>query len=135
MRANAIKSFLMIVLLLTQLESFFPMCYVKYKKQYKPEPGLSKEEFRCTEWFWLCSKTYGRYDVASNKFIFSSEGLNKHKLEQRGNEALENFHPVRGETEKVPQQTEFSFRTNNQAAATNDQTKKVKSYFYPERIV
>ena len=38
---------------------FFPRtCCVKHKQHEKREPGLFKEEFRCTEMFCLCSKTY-----------------------------------------------------------------------------
>ena len=38
--------------------NFFPRpCCAKYKKHDKREPGLFKEEFRCTELLCLCSKT------------------------------------------------------------------------------
>ena len=36
------------------------------------EPGLFKEEFKCTEMLCLCSKTYCCYDNKSDKFKFSS---------------------------------------------------------------
>ena len=37
---------------------FFPgTCSVKHKQHDKREPGLFKEEFRCTEMLCLCSKT------------------------------------------------------------------------------
>ena len=43
---------------------FFPRTYcVKHKQQDKREPGLFKEEFRCTEMLYLCSKTYCGFDV------------------------------------------------------------------------
>ena len=39
--------------------NFFPRtCCVKHKQHDKREPGLFKEEFRCTEMLCLCSKTY-----------------------------------------------------------------------------
>ena len=38
---------------------FFPeTCCVKHKQHDKREPGLFKEEFRCTETLCLCSETY-----------------------------------------------------------------------------
>ena len=41
------------------VEIFFPRtCWVKHKQNDKKEPGLFKEEFRCTEMLCLCSKTY-----------------------------------------------------------------------------
>ena len=52
-----------------------------HKKHDKREPGPVKEEFRCTEMFCLCSKTYCCYDRKSKKYQFSSEGLNKRTLE------------------------------------------------------
>ena len=56
-------------------------CCVKHKQHDKRKPGLSKEEFRCTEMLCLCSNTYCCYDVTSNKLKFSSKGLNKRVLE------------------------------------------------------
>ena len=63
---------------------FLRTCCVKHKQHDKGEPGLFKEEFRCTEMLCLCSKTYCCYDVTSNKLTFSSKGLNKRVLEQSG---------------------------------------------------
>ena len=61
-------------------------CGVKYKKKHdKREPGLHKEEFRCTEMLCLCNKTYCCYDVTSNKPKFTNQGLNKRVLQQSGN--------------------------------------------------
>ena len=72
------------------VSNFFPRtCCVKHKQHDKREPGLFKQEFRCTELLCLCSKTYCCYDVTSNKLKFSSRGLNKPVLEQSGNGPLE----------------------------------------------
>ena len=69
---------------------FFPRtCCVKHKQHNKREPGLFKQEFRCTEMFCLCSKTYCCYDVTSNKLKFSSKVLNKRLLEKSGDRPLE----------------------------------------------
>ena len=47
---------------------FFPTtCCTERKKHDKREPGLFKEEFRCTEMLCLCSKSYCGYDSNSNK--------------------------------------------------------------------
>ena len=55
--------------------NFFPRtCCTKHIKHNKREPGLFKEEFRCTEMLCLCSKTYCCYDSISNKFKFSRKG-------------------------------------------------------------
>ena len=65
--------------------NFFPRtCCSKHKKHDKREPGLFKEEFRCTEMLCLCSKTYCCYDSKSQKYKFSSKGLNKRALEDSG---------------------------------------------------
>ena len=65
--------------------NFFPRTScLKYKEHDKREPGLIKEEFRCTEIKFLYSKTYCCYDVTSVKLKFSSKGLNKRVLEQSG---------------------------------------------------
>ena len=54
--------------------NFFPRtCCTKHKQHDKREPGLFKEEFRCTEMLCLCSKTYCCYDSCSLKFKFSSK--------------------------------------------------------------
>ena len=72
--------------------NFFARTFcVKHKQHNKREPGLFKEEFRCTEMLFLCSNTYCCYDITSNELKFSSKGLNKRVLEQRGDGPLENF--------------------------------------------
>ena len=58
--------------------NFFPRkCCTAHKKHDKSEPGLFKEEFRCSEMLCLCSKTYCCYNEKSNKYKVSSKGLNK----------------------------------------------------------
>ena len=59
-------------------DNFFPRtCCIIHKKLDKREPGLFKEEFRRAEMLCLCSKTYCCYDEQTNKYKFSSKGLNK----------------------------------------------------------
>ena len=67
-------------------DNFFPRtCCNVHKKHDKREPGLFKEEFRCAEMLYLCSKTYCCYDKLTNKHKFSSKGLKKRTLEECGN--------------------------------------------------
>ena len=78
--------------------NFFPRtCCVKHKQHDKREPGLFKEEFRCTKMICLCSKTYCCYNVTFNKLKFSSKGLNKRVLEQSGDGPLEKYRRVLNE--------------------------------------
>ena len=114
---------------------FFPRtCCIKHKQHDKREPGLFKEEFRCTEMLCLCSKTYCCYDVTSNKLKISSKGLNKRVLEQSGDGPLEKYRRVLNEKVNVTSNNR-RFRSNNHSVATYEQVKKVLSYFYPKRIV
>ena len=63
-------------------DNFFPRTYCNtHKKHHKREPGLFKEEFRCAEMLCLCSKTCCCYDKQTNRYKFSSKGLNKKTLE------------------------------------------------------
>ena len=115
--------------------NFLPRtCCVKHKQLDKKEPGLFKEEFRCTEMLCLCSKTYCCYDVISNKLKFSSKGLNKRVLEQSGDGPLEKHRRVLNEKVNVTSNNR-GFRTNIQSVATYKQVNKCLSYFYPKRIV
>ena len=66
-------------------DNFFPRtCCNARRKHDKREPRLFKEEFRCAEMLCLCSKTDCCYDQKSNKYNFSSKGLNKKTLEDCG---------------------------------------------------
>ena len=75
--------------------SFFPItCCSAYKKHDKREPGLFKEQFRCSEMLCLCSKTYCCYDRKSKKYKFSSKGLNKRTLEDCGDGPMSKYWKV-----------------------------------------
>ena len=101
------------------------MC--KTQQHDKREPGLFKEEFRCTETLCLCSKTYCCYDVTSNKIKFSTKSLNKPVLEKSGDGPLEKYR--RSLDEKVNVTSNIrGFRTNNHSVATYEQVKKGLSY-------
>ena len=114
---------------------FFPReCCVKHKQHDKGEPGLFKDEFRCTKILCLCSKTYCCYDVTSNKLKVSSKSLNKRVLEQSGDGPLEKYRRVLNEKVNVTS-NKRRFRTNNHSVATYEQIKKGLSYFYPKGIV
>ena len=98
-------------------------CCVKQKQHDKRQPGLFKEEFRCTEMLCLCSQTYCCYDVTSNDYKFSSEGLNRGVLEQSGEGPLENYRRVLNEKVNITSNNR-RFRTNNHSGATCEQVKK-----------
>ena len=108
---------------------FFPgTCCVKHKQHDKREPGLFKEEFRCTEMLCLCRRTYCCYDVTSNKLKFSSKGLKKRVLEQSDDGPLEKYPGVLKEKINVTSNNR-GLRTNNQSVATYEQHRKGLSYF------
>ena len=95
------------------VSNFFPRtCCVKHKQHDKREPGLFKEEFRCTEMLCLCSKTYCCHDVTSNRPKISSKGLNKCVLEQSGDGLLEKYRRVLNEKVNVTSNN-GGFQTNN----------------------
>ena len=115
--------------------NFFPRTRcVKHKEHDKIDPGLSKEEFRCTELLCLCSETYCCYDVTSNKLKFSSESLNKRVLGQSGDGLLETYRRVLNENVNVTSNNR-GFRPNNHSITSYEQVTKSLSHFYPKRIV
>ena len=58
------------------------------------EPELFKEEFRCTKMLYMCSETYCCYNRKSNKYKFSSKGLNKITLEDCGYGPMSKYRKV-----------------------------------------
>ena len=115
--------------------NFFPRtCCTKHMKHDKEEPGLFKEEFRCTEMLYLCSKTYFCYDSNSNKNKFSSKGLSKRTLEDSGDGPMAKYRKVLDEFINITS-TNRGFRTVLHSVGFYEQTKKGLSYFYPKRIV
>ena len=115
--------------------NFFPRtCCSTLKKHDKREPALFKEEFRCIEKLCLCSKAYCCYDNKSDKFKFSSKGLNKRVLEDSGDGPMSKYRRVLDEA-IILTSTNRGFRTINHMVATYEQTKKGLSYFYPKRQV
>ena len=112
------------------LANIFPRtCCVKHKQNNKRERGFFKEESRCTEMLFLCSRTYCCHDVTSNKLKFSSKGLNKRVLEQSGDGPLEKYRRVLNEKVNVTSNNR-GFRTNTYSVATYERVKDFVSYFY-----
>ena len=109
-------------------------CCSAHKEHDKREPGLFKEEFRCTETLCLCRKTYCCYDRKSNKYKFSSKGLNKRTLEDGGDGPMTKYRKVLEEAVNVTS-TKRGFQTMKHSVATYKQTKKRLSYFDPKRLV
>ena len=112
--------------------TFFPRtCCTAHKKHDKKEPGLIKEEFRCSELLCLCSKTYCCYARKSNKYKFSSKGLNKRTLEDSGDGGpMSKYRKVLEEAVNVTP-TNRGFETMKHSVTTYEQTKKGLFYFYP----
>ena len=105
-------------------DNFFPRtCCNVHKKHDKRETGLLKEEFRCAELLCSCSKTNCCYDQKSNKYNFSSKGLNKRTLEDCGDGAISKYRKVLQEAVNVTS-TNRGFRTIQHSVATYEQTKK-----------
>ena len=109
-------------------------CCSTHKKNNKRDPGLFKEDFRCTEMLCLCNKTYCCKDNKSDKFKFSSKGLNKRVLEDSGDRSMSKYRSVLDEATNLTS-TNRRFRTINHMVATYEQTKIGLSYFYPKRHV
>ena len=117
------------------LTNFFPRtCCAVYKKHDKREPGLLKEEFRCTEMLCLCSKTYCCYDSNSNKHKFRSEILNTRTLGDCGDGSMAKYRKALDEFINVTS-TNRGFWTAHHIVATYEQTKKGLSCFFSKRIV
>ena len=115
--------------------NIFPgTCSTEHKNQDKRDPGLFKEEFRCTEILCLRSRTFCCYDTNSNKHKFNSKGLNKRTLADCGDGPMAKYRRVLDEFVNVTL-TNRGFRTVQHSVATYEQTKKGLSYFYPKRIV
>ena len=115
--------------------NFFPRtCCTQDMKHDKREPGLFKEEFRCTEMLCSCSKTHCCYDSNSNKYKFRSKGLSKRSLEDCGDSPMAKYRKVLDEFINVTS-INRGVRTGHNSVATFEQTKKGLSYFYPKRIV
>ena len=115
--------------------NFFPRtCCSAHKKHDKREPGPFKEQFRCSEMLCVCSKTYCCYDRKSNKYKFSSKGLNRRTLKDCGDGLMSKYRKVLEEAVKVPS-TNRGFRTMKHSVATYEQTNKGLSYFYPKLLV
>ena len=105
--------------------NFFPRtCCAAQKKHKKREPGLFKEEIRCSEMLCLCSKTYCCRDRKSNKYKFISKGLNNRTLEHCGDGGrMSKFRKVLEEAVNVIS-TIRGFQTMKHGVATYEQTKR-----------
>ena len=116
--------------------NFFPKtCCTAHNKHDEREPGLFKEEFRCSEMLCLCSKTYCCYDRKSNKNNFKSKALNKITPEDCGDGGpMSKYGKVLEEAVNVTS-TNRGFRTMKHIDANYEQTKKGLSSFYPRRLV
>ena len=105
--------------------TFFPRtCCNAHKKHDEREPGLFKEEFRYSEMSCLCSKTYCCYNRKSDKYKFSSRGLNKRTLVDSGDVGpMSKYRKVLEEAVNVTS-TNRGLRTMKHSVATHKQTEK-----------
>ena len=87
------------------------MCCDKLKKYDNREPGLFKEEMRCTDMLCFCSKVYCCYAVTTKKYEFGSKGLNKRVLEPNGDGSLEKYRHILDDSINLRQQTKVSEQT------------------------
>ena len=113
---------------------FHRNCCNIHKKHDKRELGLFKEEFRCAEMFCLCCKTNCCYDKQTNRYKFSSKGLNKRTLKDCGDGPMLKYRKALEEAVNVTS-TSGGFRTIQHSVATYEETKKGLFDFYPKRIV
>ena len=104
--------------------NFFPRtCCNAYKKHDKREPDLFKEEIRCAEMLSLCSKAYCCYDKQTNRYRFSSKGLNKRTLEECGDSGPMSKYRKMLEKSVNVTSTKRRFRTIQHSVATYEQTR------------
>ena len=109
-------------------------CCTIHEQNNKRDPGLFKKEIRCTQMLCLCRKTYCCYDNKSDKFTFSSKGLNKRVLEDSGDGPISKYRRVLDEAINLTSANR-KIRTINHMVATYEQTKRGLSYFYPNRQI
>ena len=115
--------------------NFFPRtCCAAHKKHDKREPGLFKEEFRCSDKLCLCSKTYSCYNQKSNRYKFSSKGLNKRTLEDCGDGPMSKYRKVLDESINVTS-TNREIRTIQHGVRIYEQIKRGLLYFQPKKVV
>ena len=111
--------------------NFFPRtCCAKHIQHDKREPGLFKEEYRCTEMIALCSKTYMCYNDKTGDTKISCKGLNKNFLE----EPAAKYRKVMNDKECISS-TNRGFRSINNAIQTYTTQRKGLNFFYPKRKV
>ena len=80
------------------------------------------------------SKAYCCFDSNSNKYKFSSKGLNKRTLEDCSDDPMAKYQKVLDEFINATS-TNRSFRTVHHSVAAYEQTRKGLSYFCPKRVV
>ena len=133
--SNCSPKIVQIVSLLMQSEVSSPNVLWQAQKTWQLrtwEPGLIKEEFRCSEMLWVCSKSYHCYETTFNKLNLRSKGLKKRKLVQNGDV------PPEKNLKLLDDRVNFtyinrSFRTKDKTAAFFKQTKRGFFYFFSER--
>ena len=108
-------------------------CCNVHKKHDKREPGLLKEEFRCTETLCLCSRTYCCYEKRTNKYKFSSKGFKKRILEECGDGGpMSKYRKVQEEAVNLLQPIEDFERFSIMLLRMNKQRKNCLTFIQKE---
>ena len=116
-------------------DNFFPrMCCNTNKKHNKSEPGVFREEFRCTGMLCLCGKTFCCCDRKSNKYKFSCKSLNKRTPEDCGDGPMSKYSKVPGESVNVTS-TNRDFEHINMVWRLMNKPRKNCPIFTPKRNV
>ena len=113
---------------------FFPCtCCSLHKMHDEKQPVFSKRilDIQKSEMLCLCSKRYCCYDNKSDKFKFSSKGLNKRVREDSGDGLMAKYRSLLDYDFNLTS-TNREFRTVNPMVATYQQTKKGLRCFYPK---
>ena len=95
--------------------NFFPVLTALNMRNLTRE----NQEFRCTEMLCLCSKTYCCYNIKSQKYKFSSKGLNKGALEDPGGGLMAKYRQVLDEAVNL-KSTNGGYKMIIYAVATNE---------------
>ena len=106
--------------------NFFPRTWcTAHKKHERREPGLIKEELKCSERLCLCSKSYCCYDRKNYKYILSCKGLRKRTLEDCGGGPMSKYRKVLEEAVNVTSTNSGFRRTEHSVANYEKKTKGI----------
>ena len=112
--------------------SFLQQFAISKKNMMTGNRNFSNQNFQTTEMLCVYSKNYCCYDNKTDKFKFSSKGLNKRVLEDYG--SMSKYMTVLNGAVNLTS-TNIGSRTVTLMDATYEHTKKGLFNFYPRRQV